>query len=534
VRGLGVSLVEGQVSPENIRVFLSTEPPVVLRAASAQQIRVVSQGDSGVREELLTSEEALQPCLSDEQAVQLARWGLALEAQFGPPQDVEWALEEDGKLLLLQSRPLRVLMPALKSERPEPDYPLLLQGGETVFPGIGCGPAVHMDENGDIESFSEGGILVARRSSPRFVRLMAKARAIVTDAGSITGHMASLARELKVPTLLNTRSATTAIAHGTLITVDSAGGFVYAGEVPPLIERSLKQEAVKTGERLRRETPEWRHLKEVLEKIAPLNLTDPQAASFNPDQCLTLHDLARYIHEKSYAEMFGLGEKLGDFTAGSFQLDVFLPIDLYIIDLGGGLRETPAGRKIKPSQIASAPMQAVLNGMLCRKIPRYGPRAMDLGGLFSVMMRHAMTNPEEQDSFQNPCYALISDCYLNYSARVGYHFSVVDTYCSDNPNKNYISFLFRGGAADYVRRSRRIQAICEILKSHGFAVVMKDDAVSARLSKPGFAESMEKLEMIGRLLQFFRQMDAAMATDAHVQLMRDAFIRGDYDLTRSL
>ena len=103
---------------------------------------------------------------------------------------------------------------------------------------------------------------MARRSSPRFVRLMAKARAIVTDAGSTTGHMASLARELKVPTLLNTRSATTSIAPGSLITVDSAGGLVYAGEVPPLIERSSKQEAVKTGERLGRETPQRRFLEE--------------------------------------------------------------------------------------------------------------------------------------------------------------------------------------------------------------------------------------------------------------------------------
>jgi pyruvate,water dikinase len=533
VRGLGVSLVEGQVSPENIRVYLSTEGPKVLRGASGQKIRVVSAGDSGVKEELLPSEEALQPCLSDEQALQLAQWTLALEAHFGHPQDVEWAMGADGKLLLLQSRPLRVLMPSLKSERPEPGYPLLLQGGEAVFPGIGSGPAVQMDENGNIESFPEGGVLVARRSSPKFIRLMAKARAIVTDAGSTTGHMASLARELKVPTLLNTRSATSAIPHGTLITVDSAGGFVYAGEVPPLIERRLKQEAVKTGESPDRKTPERRLLEEILEHIAPLNLTDPRAASFNPGQCRTLHDLARYIHEKSYAEMFGFGERLGDFKAGSFQLDVFLPIDLYIIDLGGGLRETPAERKIKPSQITSAPMRAVLEGMLCRKIPRFGPRAMDLGGLFSVMMRHATTNPEEQGSFQNPCYALISDCYLNYSARVGYHFSVVDTYCSSNPNKNYISFMFRGGAADYVRRCRRIQAISEILKSHGFAVSLKNDAVTARLSKPGYAESMEKLEMIGRLLQFFRQLDAAMATDEHTQLIRDAFIRGDYDLNRS-
>ena len=87
VRGLGVSLVDGQVSPENIRVYLSPEPPMVLRGASDQKFRIVSKEDSGVMEELLTSQEALQPCLSDAQAVQLARWVLLMEDHFGDPQD---------------------------------------------------------------------------------------------------------------------------------------------------------------------------------------------------------------------------------------------------------------------------------------------------------------------------------------------------------------------------------------------------------------------------------------------------------------
>ena len=71
------------------------------------------------------------------------------------------------------------------------------------------------------------------------------------------------------------------------------------------------------------------------------------------------------------------------------------------------------------------------------------------------MMRHATTSPEEEASFRAPCYALISDSYVNYSARVGYHFSVVDAYCWPTQNKNYINLLFRGGAADNLRRSRR-------------------------------------------------------------------------------
>jgi pyruvate, water dikinase len=145
-------------------------------------------------------------------------------------------------------------------------------------------------------------------------------------------------------------------------------------------------------------------------------------------------------------------------------------------------------------------------------------------------LRHATTAPESDSSFRAPCYAMISDNYANLTARVGYHFSVVDTYCGESQSKNYISLLFQGGAADFVRRSRRTRAIAEVLKEHGFSVELKHDMINARLSKGTQEETVKQLEMIGSLLQFFRQMDAAMVTDDAVALFRDAFLRGDYGL----
>jgi len=167
---------------------------------------------------------------------------------------------------------------------------------------------------------------------------------------------------------------------------------------------------------------------------------------------------------------------------------------------------------------------------LHKKIPRFGPRPMDIGGLLSIIMRHATTGPEAESTFRDPCYAMISDKYANYTARVGYHFSVVDTYCGESQSKNYISLLFQGGAADYVRRTRRARAMAEILKEYGFSLELKHDLIRARLSKGTREETEKQLEMIGSLLQFFRQMDAAMASDDAVFLFKDAFLRGDYGL----
>ena len=531
VHGLGVSLVDGDTSPEIIRVRLDADPPELIRTPSTQTMRYVSRPGPGIGAQALDPQLAAIPCLSDEEALQLGRWARLLESHFGSPQDMEWAVTPARKLILLQSRPLRVLQYASKKEPPEQGFPLLLDGGEVACPGVAAGPAVHLDPDGDIESFPEGGVLVAKRSSPKFVRLMARAKAIVTDAGSTTGHMASLARELRVPALLNTRTATRAIPAGTQVTVDAGNGYVYAGEVAPLLARQMQVEegrAEGVGHRL---TPELKFLETALAHVSPLNLTDPQDPSFAPERCRTLHDLARFIHEKSYQEMFGLGDQLGDFRAASYQLDVFLPIDLFMIDLGGGLKESPRGRSIKRNLVSSVPMRAVLEGMLDKRIPRFGARPMDMSGLFSVMMRHATTSPEEQKSFQMPCYALISDCYVNYSARVGYHFSVLDAYCSPTPNKNYINLLFRGGAADLHRRSRRTQCIANILTHYGFAVTLNADVVIARLNKGSREETKTQLEMIGRLLQFFRQMDAAMASDEHMRLIQEAFLAGDFNLS---
>ncbi len=534
VHGMGVSLVDGRTSPELLRVSLGDGGAQVHRTASSQTQRVVPTHGGGIREEALPLEETGVPCITDEEAVQLARWTKTLEAHFGGPQDVEWAVDRARRMRLLQSRPLRLASRPAREEAPVPGHRVLLESGETASPGVASGPAVLMDEDGDLDAFPAGGILVTRRSSPKFVRLMARAKGIVADAGSTTGHMASLARELGVPALLNTRTATRAVPAGALITLDASGGRVYAGEVPALSAREAEAAPGQEADAPRSASPEIRLLEQAAQWIAPLHLTDPRASDFAPEGCRTLHDIARFVHEKSYAEMFGLGEQLGDFRAASYQLDVFLPVDLYIIDLGGGLKEMPPGRKVRRSQIASVPMKALLDGMLHEKIPRFGARPMDLGGLFSVMMRHAATTPEQDRSFADPCYALISDSYLNYTARVGYHFSVVDTYCSPTPNKNYISLVFRGGAADLVRRSRRIRAIGGILKEYGFSVSMGPDFVTARLSKAPQDETRAQLEMLGRLLQFFRQMDAAMASDQHARLIQEAFLEGDYDLSEAM
>lgn len=529
-KGLGIMLVDGRTSPEIVLVSRDLKSPTITRISSSQKSRMVLAPGSGLKEEMLEQGEADKPCLTEDEALQLARWALLLEDHFGSPQDIEWAMEKDRRLILLQSRSLCLTPHSIRNAQPVPGVPLMLQGGEAGCPGVASGPAVHISEDQDLDSFPEGGVLVTRRSSPKFIRVMSKAKAIITDSGGTTGHMAILTRELRIPALLNTKIATHVVPHGAMVTVDATNGFVYEGEVTALLAKTDSGEELSGPGACRRNSPAFQLLEKVISLISPLNLTDPETAQFSPDRIVTLHDLARYAHENSYREMFMMGNDVGDLRGVGFKLDVFLPIDLYVIDLGGGLSEIPKHGKLKRSQIASAPLSALLTGMLHEKLQRFGPRPMDVSGLFSIMLRHATTGPESESTFRAPCYAMISDKYMNYTARVGYHFSVVDAYCGESRSKNYISLHFQGGAADYTRRTRRARAIAAILKEHEFSVELQHDLINARLSKGSRAETVKQLEMIGSLLQFFRQMDAAMATDDAVRLFKDAFLRGDYGL----
>ncbi len=72
---------------------------------------------------------------------------------------------------------------------------------------------------------------------------------------------------------------------------------------------------------------------------------------------------------------------------------------------------------------------------------------------------------------------------MNFSLRLGYHFSMIEAYTGENINDNYIKFFFKGGGAAIDRRLRRVNLINEILKKRGFRVVVKEDVIDAIITK---------------------------------------------------
>jgi pyruvate,water dikinase len=529
VWGLGPYAVDGIVPPDSY--FLSKDDPPALLKSRIQEktARLVGRTDGYVVEEAVAEDLRQKACLSENQTRELAAAGLKLEAHFGVPQDVEWALDDEDRFVILQTRPLRLEGRESDGKSLDAGIPegatVLLEDADVACPGIGFGPAVHVRTEADLAAFPDGGVLIAVHTSPQYVMAMNKTQAIITDFGSIVSHMASLAREYMVPTLMNTRQATALIASGTEITVDAYNGRIYLGRVPEVLNSGLRHGGfVLKG-------PAYQALRRRADLIVPLNLTDPRSPHFAEQNCRTIHDIMRFIHEKSYAVVFQLGDMVTDRASVSARLKAAIPIDLHVIDLFGGLcvdaTRVPA---VTPEEVTSVPFRALLKGMLRKDLAAAQTRPVNLSGFLSVMGEQMVSQPGANERFGDRSYAIISDKYLNFSSRVGYHYSVLDSYCGKTPAKNYINFQFKGGAADDIRRSRRARMIEKVLGSLGFLVETTGDRVRARMAKQDQPYIEEKLDLLGRLLIYTRQMDMMMHSEAHVTQLTECFLQGNYSL----
>jgi pyruvate, water dikinase len=529
VWGLGPYAVDGIVTPDSYRVAKDVDLTILKTTPSHKPVQLVADEGGGLSERPVDADKQDALCLSPEQVKTLAGYAVKLEKHYEYPQDIEWALDPHGRLLVLQTRPLHLGKGGkggLKKFPRVEGYPVLIEGGEVAFPGVGSGPAFHVRSDEDLANFPPGAVLIAKHSTPQFVIVMQKARAIVTDAGSVTGHMASLAREFGVPTLLGAKTATSVISHGEQVTVEAYSGRVYQGKVRELIALQRSRESAM------KDTPVYRTLRRVADWIVPLYLVDPRAANFSPEFCRTLHDIMRLVHELSYKEMFQISDIVSDTEgAGALKLRAPIPLDLHIIDLGDGLTGADAYTKwVTVDQIASVPFKALLKGMLHEDLRNQGPRPVDLGGFLSVMREQMLAPNNMVERFGDRSYALISDKYLNFSSRIGYHYSVLDAYAGESVNKNYITFSFKGGAADDVRRNRRARTIATIFVALDFSVEVREDRVDARYYKYELPLIEARLDMVGRLLQFTRQMDMLMHCEESVEVLATNFLEGNYNL----
>jgi len=102
--GLGSAVVSGEVTPDRW-VMGKITGEISVRDISHKHIRQVPASGGGIVDEALEEDVAGAPCLTDAQLQALRDVGRQIERHYGKPQDIEWALDAEGQVLLLQSRP---------------------------------------------------------------------------------------------------------------------------------------------------------------------------------------------------------------------------------------------------------------------------------------------------------------------------------------------------------------------------------------------------------------------------------------------
>ena len=512
--GLPKSVVDGSAATDLFVVSRGDSMAIREKIVPVKDQKFVCYPEEGVCRLEVTGEESRMASLTDDQAKELARLAVRIEAYYKRPQDIEWAVDGKGSVVILQCRPL--LQKAESEKNPDTEKgdraKVLVRGGVTASTGVGCGPVFIARKDMDALQFPAGGVLVTEQSLPRWATLLSRAAAVVTDQGSIAGHLANVCREFGVPAIFGVDGAMTRLENGRTVTVDADGLRIYEGRVEELLVQTEKPRNLMEG------SPVFDALKGATEQIIPLHLLDPDAPAFKAERCRTFHDITRFCHEKSVQEMFQFGKEHQFPERSSKQLLCEVPMQWWVLNLDDGFREEVEGRYVKLENIVSIPMLALWEGIAAK--PWGGPPPVDGKGLMSVMFeatRNTALVAGGRSSYGAKNYFIISKNYCSLSSRLGFHFSIVEGLVSERARENYISFQFKGGAADFERRYRRVVFVKELLEEYGFRASVREDNLLSRIEDRDEEFMKSRLRILGFITIHTRQLDMVMSNPASYQ-----------------
>ena len=457
----------------------------------------------------------------------LAETALLLEAHFGGPQDIEWSFDHQGVFYILQSRPMLtshaletgdVEIPSAQGETGEKPF---LFGGISASTGIACGEVFRVDSIDDMRAFPKGAVLVLEHPLPEWAPLLNRAAAVIAESGSEAGHLATVSREFGIPALFSLKDAMTALVNGETITVNASARAVYRGCREDLLRKKAVVKDIMAG------SPVQRILTEALQHITPLNLNDPSSTQFKSSWCETLHDITRFCHEKSVSEMFNFGQKHHFDQGTAKRLVGKVPLEWWVIDLADGFREgvDELSKTVSIDDIVSVPMLAIWKGISA--FPWQGPPAVSVRGFGSIIFQSTMRpelDPSVPSALTTKNYFLISQNFCNVSVRLGYHYAMIEAYLSDLLTESYVTFRFKGGAADMGRKAVRAKLLADVLQHYDFRVELRSDALLARVKKRPTEYLERRLQILGYLTLHARQLDMVMNRPNAVEQYKEKFL----------
>lgn len=517
-RGLGLEIASGRM-PADLFVISHKRPHRVLeRHLTKKEEVIVPEEKGGVTSFRLSDTEADMPSLEPEHLQTLGDWGLRIEQHFGVPQDIEWALDGSGQVWILQARPLILAEwePSGGRARGEP----LVAGGVTVYPGRVSGAAFLVDDPKALHRTPAGAIVIMPRATPEIVGVLPRIAGLAAERGNITGHAATLLREFKVPAVFQMEGALERLRNGEPVSLDAVQPGLYRGSLW----------AVRPSDTSMEERQRDRSGDPISQRLLALNLLDSNSFRFRPGGCQSAHDVLRYCHEKAVEGMFDIQDmELAHGPHRSKKLLASIPVNLFVLDLGGGLAtDDPEEDKVTPTQIISRPFQGLWKGITHPAVSWTREMPASFGDLASVMAGSFASRNSVIRALGERSYLLVANEYMNLNSRLAYHFSLVDACLSDNASNNYISFRFAGGGAVRPRRNLRACFLEECLAHYGFVVDRRGDLVNAWFKRARAEDTEANLDMLGRLMACSCQLDMYMSGHEAMQWYVQQFLKGNY------
>jgi pyruvate,water dikinase len=249
--GLGETVVSGAVNPDNFLVDKKTLN-IKERRTAKKTVEYIRDPKTGNTIHLdIPEDQQKTPCISDEEVLKLGELAKRIERHYGKAMDIEWAIDQDlpfpKNMFIVQARPETVWSSkSMETTEPEvhkhqEELKVIVKGISAGKRGYGVGVAkVVLNPDEANREMKAGDILVTDMTNPDFVPFMKIASAIVTDKGGVTSHAAIVSRELNIPCVVGTETATQVMKTGQQYTVDSRNGIIYEGVLAQAVQPTPK------------------------------------------------------------------------------------------------------------------------------------------------------------------------------------------------------------------------------------------------------------------------------------------------------
>ncbi|MBF0556216.1 MAG: hypothetical protein HQK96_16980 [Nitrospirae bacterium] len=475
--GQGRYVVDGTISPDTYILDRKQDGTIISRSISNKNVELVLDDGGSVKEVAVPEDLRAISTVSEDEIESLYDFGCIIERHFETPQDIEWAVDEQGRVVILQARPLHVRRVVSSAyQQASPPAINIIAEGEPASRGVAYGPVYFVDRFEQIAECPKGAVAAAKNSSNDYVRLMSLASALVIETGSRTSHLATVAREFGIPMVINVRDIKEKLGNVEAVTVDGDTGRIYEGRVG--------RQTLFSPDRVIPDGYFYQSaavIKAAMRNITHLNLATISEAGVSAGDIRTVHDIIRFVHEISVKEMFRIGKLTESGSSTQVLVSERVPLQFYVIDLDGGVvDEAKFLKRLSIAHICSVPFNALWRGMAHEGVCWSGAVAIDMGGLASVMARSFVNTGVSEKG--GKAYVIITDSYVNFSVKLAYHYSIIDAFCGESYINNYINFRFNGGGAGVDGRNRRALFIKEVTEAFGFKVEVKGDLVIAALN----------------------------------------------------